>query len=332
MKITKAQINNALSNYISLPTKRRDVMTYTVQMLAKQSVKEFFSKYNQEEFPSGTEFLVLVRDWIAQSQWSPNKKYKIIQMFMNILRDQYIVEQSVAADLVSRFKIKRRINWSEKALSQSDLATLFKSIENNCTEFHDLRCGTALAFMLFSGTRLQAALHAKNYTLTKTHLSVYIQRQKSKVIEDIPKAIPLNIVMPGGTPFRNLITNYIKQKDKKCYPSSYLFTGRGDNPLAAASIRAYIKKLNLPFHLTPHKLRHTAGTMVAQRVGVLEATRLLDHSSIATTQLYIQKYSGDSSETIHKVWSGQPDVNDNEQSHLPSRIAIDAIKKLTFSS
>ena len=329
--ITKTQLNNALSNYISLPTKRRDVMTYTVQMLAKQALREFLKRYDRDEFPSGTEFLVLVRDWIAQSDWSAHKKHKIAQMFMNIMKDQYIVEESVASELVSRFKVKRNLNWSEKALSQEQLFILFETIYRNIGTLADLRCGTALAFMLFAGARLQAALQAKNWKLTNEHLTVEIQRQKSKTIEDIPKSIPLDIRMPNGVLFRDLITRYIDEEKRNCYPSLYLFTGRHSNSLAAASIRAYIKKLNLPFHLTPHKLRHTAGTMVAERTGVLEATRLLDHSSIASTQLYIKKYTGDSSETIHKVWSGQPEERVVPDPHVPSRIAIDAIKKLTFT-
>lgn len=114
-------------------------------------------------------------------------------------------------------------------------------------------------------------------------------------------------------------------------PSIYLFTGRGNAPLSAEAIRAYIRKLALSFHLSPHKLRHTAGTMVAEKVGVLEATRLLDHSSLAITQKYIKKYAGDSSETIAQVWSGSAVLHSPVTGHVPTakaRLAIDRINAL----
>lgn len=326
--ITKAQLNNALVNYISLPTRKRDVMTYTVQMAAKQAVREFLIKYDQEEFPSGTELLVMIRDWIAQSGWSKTKKHKMARIFMAILKDQYIVDETASRDLVKRFKYKTDLNWSEKALTASELGILFYKMYDMKSKYTDLRCATSIAFMLFSGARIQAALTAKNYVVTEEFLSVTIERQKSRVIEDIPKSIPLDIVMPNGIEFRHLIDEYMKEKERRSYPSSYLFAGKDGAPLTAGAVRGYITRLNLPFHLTPHKLRHTAGTMVAENAGVLEATRLLDHSAISITQSYIKKYTGDSSESIKKAWSGY-DIPVTHREHMPARNTQKVIDSIT---
>jgi integrase len=306
-------------------------MSYTVQMLAKQTMREFLEKYPQEEFPTGADLLVMIKNWITQSGHSAHKKMKLASTMMSILREQYLVDEHTSREFAKRFKIHSTSNWSEKALSNQDLVELYSKIDANTKSFSDLRSAMALTFMLLTGARLQAALHAKDYNLTKTHLTVTIPRQKSRVIEDIPKSIPLDATLPNGKMVRDMVQRYMKEKQRMCSPSVYLFTGRGAESLSAESIRAYIRKLALSFHLSPHKLRHTAGTLVAQRVGVLEATRLLDHSSLAITQKYIAKYAGDSSETISQVWSVSPATHSPEITHVPStkaRLAIDRIKAL----
>jgi integrase len=330
MAVTRSQLNDALNNYISLPTKKRDVMSPHVQRSAKQALREFLIRYPYEEFPAGTEMLVLVKNWIAQSGWTQIKKHKIIRLFLAIIADQYIVDKAAATELVRKFKPHSNHNWSEKALNDYQLGTLFTKMYEHKSRYSDLRSATALAFMLYTGSRIAAALSAKDYRIDEDCLSATITRQKSRIIEDIPKSIPLSIVMPNGVELRQLVEEYIAQREKRFTPGGYLFPQGGGKSLSENTVRAYIRKLNLPFHLTPHKLRHTAGTIVAERVGILEATRLLDHSSIAITQLYVKKYTGDSRESISKAWGAVP-VETQPALTVPTAEAKTAIKTIRKS-
>lgn len=330
MTITKTNLNDALNNYISLPTKKRDVMSLSVQRTARQALREFSLRYPQDSYPTGTELLVMVKNWIAQSGWTTIKKHKIIRVFLAMMSDQYFVDKTAAMELTAKFKPHNKSNWSEKALTDEQLQILFRRMYERNNTYTNLRNTAAIAFMLYTGSRISAAISAHNYSLTADSLECYITRQKSRIVEDIPKAIPLDIVMPNGIPVRELMNKYVKERELRCTPGGWLFaqnynvTGKHMN---SAMIHKFIAELNLPFHFTPHSLRHTAGTIVAERVGVLEATRLLDHSSIAITQRYIKKYTGDSRDSIGKAWSAGS-IPIGTISNAPTQEVSSAIKTI----
>jgi integrase len=194
-------------------------------------------------------------------------------------------------------------------MSDDQLQVLFQRMDNYRSTYGDIKHYVTMCVMLFTGARISAALTAKNYKLTKDELSFFIVRQKSRTVEDIEKSIPLDIVMPNGQTFKDIAQQYIRLREQRSVRNAYLFPGTGSEPASQGGLRGYISKLNLPYKFTPHALRHTAGTMMAERVGVLEATRLLDHSSINITQKYIKRNTSNSHDSIRQVWAKQSAPN-----------------------
>ena len=76
-------------------------------------------------------------------------------------------------------------------------------------------------------------------------------------------------------------------------PDGWLFLNSQGRRLTEAAFRKRLrttsKSLNLPEHLTPHRFRHTAATLLIEEgVDIRIVQRLLGHASIATTELYTQ--------------------------------------------
>ncbi|MDA3885877.1 MAG: tyrosine-type recombinase/integrase [Candidatus Delongbacteria bacterium] len=81
--------------------------------------------------------------------------------------------------------------------------------------------------------------------------------------------------------------SYIKLKE------GFLFRNRLDNKISEQSIRfmirKYTKEAKIQEHITPHMFRHTIATLLLERgVDIMYIQSLLGHSSINTTQIYIQ--------------------------------------------
>lgn len=304
MKISRDQLNAAVEAYCKMPTSKRDVPSPSLKRSARRSMSEFLRKYKEQEyFPSGSDLLVMIKTWLIEADYSRLTKSKHSRRMTAILRDQYYIQQDEALELTRRFAYTTPIRWSEKALRQPQLEELFARMDATLSRPANLRYYMAVCVMLFTGARITSAASAKNPTVTDDDVGFYIPRLKSKIIEDVYKSIPLDIMMPNGQAFKKIALEYMKQRRLTKRPSIYLFPGRGEGHISILAIRQYIKKLNLTFSLTPHALRHTAGTLTAERVGILEATRLLDHSSLSTTQHYIRQHGVDSKASIQKVWA-----------------------------
>ncbi len=74
-------------------------------------------------------------------------------------------------------------------------------------------------------------------------------------------------------------------------PNDHVFQNAWGRPLSASAFRKRLKDLtsrpNVPAHLSPHKLRHSAATLLIEEgVDIRLIQRLLGHASIATTELY----------------------------------------------
>ncbi len=142
----------------------------------------------------------------------------------------------------------------------------------------------AVIEMLFAtGMRVSelSNLKLKNINLSKGEVLVQGKGNRERIIP-IPNNETLNV----------LYTHYELNKDK-IINESYFFLNRLNNRLSEQSIRLmirnYIKKLHFNQHITPHMFRHSVATLLLENgVDIRYIQNILGHSSINTTQIYVQ--------------------------------------------
>jgi site-specific recombinase XerD len=96
------------------------------------------------------------------------------------------------------------------------------------------------------------------------------------------------------------LDKYLETRDDN---SPYLFPSKKGGGLTVSSIQHIMKNLSdqLPFDITPHVLRHTFATHLAQNgCGAFHLQKLLGHSHISTTQIYVHLSGQDIQEAYKK--------------------------------
>jgi len=98
-------------------------------------------------------------------------------------------------------------------------------------------------------------------------------------------------VFVGNDRLRNDLRDYVSNRKLDARDTDRLFVNRRGNSLSAQCLRLRLRKisddLGLSPRLTPHRLRHTAATLLLEEgVDIRFVQRLLGHSSISTTEIY----------------------------------------------
>ena len=88
------------------------------------------------------------------------------------------------------------------------------------------------------------------------------------------------------------LQRYLSLRSSLASPeTTYLLVNKNGKRLTEQALRVRLKrlskKLGISPHLTPHRFRHSAATLLIEEgVDIRVVQRLLGHSSIATTELY----------------------------------------------
>lgn len=196
------------------------------------------------------------------------------------------------------------------SISQDDVKRLLASID-------DIRHELIIRIMLNTGARntelrmlTTGDISFHNHTLTflslKKRKGIKHKKPYDQMLRKDFQGYPEKTI-----PVSAALIKSIKQYLKVYKPSTYLFTGRTNNPLTVNGIiqivDKYAKKAGIQRTIdviqtsgrhigritkqklvTPHALRHHAGTLIMYKTGDLELVRgILDHESITSTQVYL---------------------------------------------
>ena len=99
------------------------------------------------------------------------------------------------------------------------------------------------------------------------------------------------IVMIGGAARRALDAWLLQRSEHADLGEPALFVGRRGTRLSrnaiGSAVGAWARKVGLPSHLHPHRLRHSFATHLLEGSGDLRAVQeLLGHAHLSTTQVY----------------------------------------------
>jgi site-specific recombinase XerD len=157
-------------------------------------------------------------------------------------------------------------------LSSEEVETLLQCTPN-------LKQRTFLMTLYACGLRLAECSHLKIDDIDSARMQLIIQHGKG----DKQRCVPLS----------PRLLHAMREYWKAHRPPKYLFPGkRPDTPYAATSIQKAIKasarKAGIKKPVTPHVMRHSFATSLLESgVDILTISRLLGHSSFATTMIYL---------------------------------------------
>lgn len=237
-------------------------------------------------------FMAYVNNEHSSNDCYRARKVASLKSFFNYLsiKDKSL-DNNPAANLETP-KIKRRM---PKYLTLEQSIDFLKSIDG---EFKDRDLAIFVIF-LNCGVRLSelVGINLKDFDLEKRTLKVIGKGNKERVVY-------LNDLCVDA------ITNYLKVRpvdNVKYEDRNALFLSRKmqriSNRMVELLAKKYFEKAGLDYEMyTPHKLRHTAATIMYRdgNVDIRTLQELLGHASLSTTQLYTHVKNDDLKDAANK--------------------------------
>lgn len=115
---------------------------------------------------------------------------------------------------------------------------------------------------------------------------------ESGIIKIMGKGSKERYVQIGSAEVLGLLKAYYEQEQERIDKSGSFFIGRDGKRFTEQSIRLMIKRYaqsaGVSIHITPHMFRHSVATyLLEEGVDIMFIQKILGHSSIKTTQIYL---------------------------------------------
>ncbi|QMU64832.1 MAG: tyrosine-type recombinase/integrase [Flavobacteriaceae bacterium] len=195
------------------------------------------------------------------------------------------------AEKIEKPKLPKRI---PRCLDKGQIESLLLHLD--CYSwFNDLEAKRNKAIIrtfLYTGVRLNELLKLKTTSINFEASEIIIYEGKGSKDRIIPIHPDLML--------------YLKAyQDVKKIPTEYFFSSiRSDKPLTENNLYRIIKKIRskTKFHFSPHQLRHTFGKLsIEGNLNPFKLQRIMGHSSIETTQIYVYVSDNNLKESFQKI-------------------------------
>jgi len=233
------------------------------------------------------QFLRDFDDWLHRpehelSQNSISKQHSIFRAMINRAMKYDHIEKNPYLKFTIRYQKTKRANLTLNELVQLQNIDL----EPHYTQIRDMflfSCYTAMRFGDMCRLKTSNFIHRKR----KTYLT-YTAQKTGKYIE-----LPLDSLFDG----RPLA---IYKRYKSNNPNALLF-GNPTNQHANRRIKQIAKKIGIRTDLTMHSARHTFATIMASHIPTPMLQKIMQHSDIRTTMIYVEMNNQVLDETISSV-------------------------------
>lgn len=258
----------------------------------------FLNKYiDVEDFNTFTEinFKYMLWDAFLKNKWSSNtyNRYrKELKTFCDYLvKNNYIKVNPF--DNIHKRKVKKNL---PKALSIRQVNELLKNTEKKFfnNDFLTLRNKTIIYFYVYTGCRLSELINLKFDDLDFINKTIRINHWKWWK----------DRILPLSSLLSDLLIKYLIKKKKSRIINDLVFPTIYWWILQKRDIYKVFSKIKewLGFDFTPHILRHTYATeLVRKEIDVYRISKVLWHSSVKTTQIYLWLTVKDVSNKIDNI-------------------------------
>lgn len=167
-----------------------------------------------------------------------------------------------------------------RALSRGDAKTLL-STSRKASSQSDPETNIALQLLLATGVRVgeMCSIDAGDIATDGTAIRIWGKGDRERT------------VFVGNGRLQQALAKLVKRRISSEGPSAPLFLNRRSRRLTPQAFRLRLHQMatasGLATRVTPHRLRHTAATLLLEEgVDIRFVQKLLGHSSIATTEIY----------------------------------------------
>jgi len=247
-------------------------------------LRQFFDFFESEE-PCKEEIESYIT-WLHEKfkQQTVKRKIASIKAFYNYLEEEGIIEDSPLRKI--RMKFKENIILP-KIIPRHEIEKLLSYMYNSRKKKerkhkYILRNIAVVEVLFATGARVY---EISNISRNRVDLESGIIRIMGKGGKE--RYLPI-----GDSDVIELLKEYYIHNKEAIERSGYFFTNRNGRRFTEDAIRIMIKKYTklagIERHITPHMFRHSCATyLIEEGVDISCVQRIMGHSSIKTTQIYI---------------------------------------------
>ena len=230
---------------------------------------------------------------------SIKRKIVSLKIYYNFLDDNNLISINPFKKLKFKFKQEKRL---PKTLQLQEVKKLidciYKDLESSKSEykiFEATRNVALLELLISTGIRISEAALLKIQDISKSEKTILIngKGRKERQLFILNKYVLSSL--------KNWLT-IRKTSSPKC---NNIFINKYGNPLSIHSIENIFRKYktlsNINIKATPHYLRHTFATnLLTNGADLRSVQEILGHSSISTTQIYLEISSNRKKQVLQK--------------------------------
>lgn len=230
---------------------------------------------------------------------SIKRKIISLKIYFNFLEDNSIIRTNPFTKLKFKFKQEKKL---PKTLQKNEvkklLETVYDELNSSITpykKFETIRNISLLEILISTGIRIQEAssITLNDISLQEKTIIIHGKGRKERQLFILNKYVLSSL--------KNWLT-IRKTSSPKC---NNIFINKYGNPLSIHSIENIFRKYktlsNINIKATPHYLRHTFATnLLTNGADLRSVQEILGHSSISTTQIYLEISSNRKKQVLQK--------------------------------
>lgn len=214
------------------------------------------------------------------------RKIASLHGFMRYLENEYDWFDSPLRRM--RIRIKNPVRLPEVMTSEEVKRVLkyleYKAgtVETNSSYILAMRNRAVIELLFGSGMRVGelCGLCNRDVDMRRGQIHIIGKGNKERIVD---------ICLPV---IKDALKKWLAARSSSARPDSPFFTTRQGRALAPQTVRSLVERLRtvcrIDKHVTPHTFRHTFATLLLEEdVDIASIQRILGHSSITTTQIYL---------------------------------------------